>query len=144
MLQRSMLLKFFKIYFLKARRRFSYLFKHVPFNCCLSYISVVFDWLSLFRWKTMVYKNRDIKLVFRYKNRILESGPVQFAFCLPSGPWARWQIFPENDKIFLFENKRNENSIEIFWGDRTKNFTVPFATQFRQKSKKTKWKSALG
>ena len=23
---------------------------------------------------------------------------------LPSGPWARWQIFPENDKIFLFEN----------------------------------------
>ena len=34
---------------------------------------------------------------------------------LPSGPWARWEIFSENDKIFLFENKKNENSIEIFF-----------------------------
>ena len=34
------------------------------------------------------------------------------------GSWARWQIFPENDKIFLFENKKNENSREIFLGDR--------------------------
>ena len=32
------------------------------------------------------------------------------------GPWARWQIFPENDKIFLFDYKKNENSIEIFFG----------------------------
>ena len=39
---------------------------------------------------------------------------ANFHLELPSGAWPRWQIFLKNDKIFLFENKKNGNSIEIF------------------------------